>query len=87
MLKFANVEKLDSKANKSLLNKIRDEKCTIEDINATFSCIRQDKAKNNPIWRDEFNYLQMTNHKLKQRGCNVKRLERAFNKQKKKMGT
>jgi hypothetical protein len=86
MLKFPNVEKLDNKANKDLLNKIRDETCTIEDINATFNCIRQDRAKNSPIWKDEYNYLLLTIRKLKQRGCNVKRLERAFNKQKKKMG-
>ena len=86
MLKFSNVEKLDNKANKDILNKIRDEKCTIEDINATFYCIRQDKAKNNPIWKDEYNYLLLTIRKLKQRGCNVKKLEKSFNKHRKKLG-
>ncbi|MCO6542112.1 MAG: hypothetical protein J6573_07415 [Lactobacillus sp.] len=86
MLKFSNVEKLDNKANKDILNKIRDETCTVADINATFVFIKRDMEAGKPVWRDEFNYLQLTIKKLKRRGCNVKRLEKSFNKHRKKLG-
>lgn len=60
----------------------------IKDVKLTFKHIYhiyQDKAKNNAVWRDEYNYLLLTIKRLKKRGCNVKELERAFNKHEKQL--
>ena len=85
MLKFPNVETLDNTVNNQLLNEYRDRVCTVKDVELTFKHIYKDKAKNNTIWRDEYNYLLLTIKRLKKRGCNVKELERAFNKHEKQL--
>ena len=57
MLKFPNVETLDNTVNKQLLNEYRDKVCTGQDVKLIFKHIYKDKAKNNTVWRDEYNYL------------------------------
>lgn len=85
MLRFRNVEELDSNINKQLLNEYRDKVCTVKDIKKTFKHIYKAKAQNNDVWRDEYNYLLLTIKRLKQRGCDVRKLERAFNKHEKQL--
>ena len=85
MLKFPNVETLDNTVNNQLLSEYRDKVCTVKDVKLTFKHIYQDKAKNNAVWRDEYNYLLLTIKRLKKRGCNVKKLERAFSKHEKQL--
>lgn len=85
MLKFQNVEALDNTVNNQLLNEYRDKVRTFKDIELTFKHTYKDKAKNNTVLRDEYNYLLLTIKRLKQRGCNVKELERAFNKHEKQL--
>lgn len=85
MLKFPNVETLDNTVNNQLLNEYRDRVCTVKDVELTFKHIYKDKAKNNTIWRDEYNYLFLTIKRLRKRGCNVRQLERTFNKYEKRL--
>lgn len=85
MLKFPNVETLDNTVNHQLLNEYRDKVCTVQDVKLTLKHIYKDKAKNNTVWRDEYNYLLLTIKRLKKRGCNVKKLERAFSKYEKQL--
>lgn len=85
MLKFPNVEVLDNSVNNQLLNKYRDKNFTVKDVELTFKHIYKDKDKNNTVWRDEYNYLFLTIKRLKKLGCNVKELERAFNKHEKQL--
>ena len=85
MLRFRNVEELDSNINKQLLNEYRDKVCTVKDIKKTFRYIYKDKYKHNDVWRDEYNYLLLTIRRLKQCGCDVRKLERAFNKHEKQL--
>lgn len=80
MLKFQHWGTLDRKLNKQILNQYRDRVCTTKDIKHTFKDIQAAKANNNSVWLDEYNYLLLTIKKLKQRGCNVKKLEHTFNK-------
>ena len=80
MLKFPNVETLDCKLNKQILNQYRDRVCTTKDIKHTFKDIQAAKANNNSVWLDEYNYLLLTIKRLKKRGCNVEKLEQTFNK-------
>lgn len=84
MLRFRNVEELDGNINKQLLNEYRDKICTVKDIKKTFKHIYKAKAQNNDVWRDEYNYLLLTIKRLKQRGCDVRKLEGAFEKYKAK---
>ena len=70
---------------KQLLNEYRDKVCTVKDIKTTFKHIYKAKAQNNDVWRDEYNYLLLTIKRLKQRGCDVRKLERAFNKHEKQL--
>jgi len=44
-----------------------------------------DNIVNNTLWCDEYNYLFLTIKRLKRLGCNVKELERAFNKHEKQL--
>lgn len=85
MLKFPDVEALDNTINNQLLNKYRDKTYTVKDVELTFKHIYKDKAKNNTVWSDEYNYLFLTIKRLKRLGCNVKELERAFNKHDKQL--
>ena len=85
MLRFRNVEELDGNINKQLLNEYRDKVCTVKDIKTTFKHIYKAKAMHDDIWRDEYNYLLLTIKRLKQRGCDVRKLERAFNKHEKQL--
>lgn len=85
MLKFPNVETLDNTVNNQLLNEYRDKNFTVKDVKLTFKHIYKDKAKNNTVWRDEYNYLFLTIKRLKRLGYNVKELERAFNKHEKQL--
>lgn len=85
MLKFPNVEVLDNTVNNQLLNEYRDKTCTVKDVKFTFKHIYKDKAKNNTVWRDEYNYLLLTIKRLRKRGCNVRQLERTFNKYEKRL--
>lgn len=80
MLKFPDVEALDNTINNQLLNKYRDKTCTVKDVELTFKHIYKDKAKNKTVWRAEYNYLLLTIKRLKQRGCDVRKLERTFEK-------
>lgn len=80
MLKFRNVEELDGNINKQLLNEYRNSICTVKDIRSTFKHIYKDKAQNNDVLRAEYNYLLLTIKRLKQRGCDVRKLERTFEK-------
>lgn len=82
MLKFRNVEELDGNINKQLLNEYRDKVCTVKDIKLTFQHIYKDKAQNNDVWRAEYNYLLLTIRRLKQCGCDVRKLELTFAKYK-----
>ena len=80
MLRFRNVEELDGNINKQLLNEYRDKVCTVKDIKTTFKHIYKAKAQNNDVWRAEYNYLLLTIKRLKERGCDVRKLERIFAK-------
>ena len=85
MLKFGNVEWLDGRLNKQLLNQYRNETCSVEDVKQTFKIINYYRQRNDYSWHDYYNYLKLTTRRLRKLGCNVSKLERAFNKQEKGM--
>jgi ABC-type dipeptide/oligopeptide/nickel transport system permease component len=78
VMKFKNVEKLDNSLNRQLLNCYRDSNCTTSDIYNTFKIINEYKRRNDPRWRQYYNYLKKKIVRLRQRGCNVSKLEKVF---------
>lgn len=73
-------------ANKAWLNQYKNAKCTPNMIRETFTLMREARSQDN-IELEQSYYLNLKHEidRLKQKGCDVRQLERTFEKYKAKL--